>query len=148
MEVTIQANVEAKAYFDFILSTVQTSLEVAGSNEKIKKGITFEKSLNTGFMKTEMCKVKVTDYVYPKIIELDYVSKSGTNTIRYVILPKGKDACEVTYRETKYDANHVEKKIGAWSEKGYRKKLEKRMNAVTQYLIEQKNKNETNTAGQ
>ena len=93
-----------------------------------------------------MCKVKVTDYVYPKIIELDYISKSGKNTIRYTILPKGKDACEVTYRETKYDHNHVEKKIGAWSEKVYRKKMEKRMNAVTQYLLEQKNKEEKSTA--
>lgn len=138
MEVTIHADVDAKSYFDFVLSTVQISLEASGSNEKIKKGITFEKGLKTGLMKNEMCKVKVTDYVYPKIIELDYLSKSGKNTIRYVILPKGKDACEVTYRETKYDVNHVEKKISAWSEKGYRKKLEKRMNAVTKYLLDQK----------
>lgn len=142
MEVTIHANVDAKAYFDFVVSTVQAALEASGSNEKIKKGISYEKSITTGFMKNEMCKVKITDYVYPKIIEIDYLSTSGKNTIRYVVLPKGTDECDVTYRENKYDANHVEKKINSWIEKNYQKKIEKRMKAVTQYLLEQQKKAE------
>ncbi len=138
MEVTIEANVSAKEYFDFILSTLQSSLEAENQSE-IKKGLTFEKPVSTGFMKTEMCKVKVVDYVYPKIIEMDYISSSQKNSIRYVILSKGNDHCEVTYRELTYDKNHVLKKLSPWSEKQYKKKTEKRMKAVVDFLNKDKN---------
>lgn len=74
---------------------------------ELKKGLTFEKSVTTGFMKNEMCKVHVTEHNYPRVIEMDYISSLGNNLIRYTITPKSNHSCQVTYKELKYDSNHV-----------------------------------------
>ena len=137
MEVTVEVQIDAKSYFDFICSTIMNDLEETEYKE-IKKGISYEKAMTTGFMKSEMCKVKITEYEYPHIVEMHYISKKSTNILRYVLQPINSTSCKVTYRETKYDANHQAMTYSGMFEKSYKKKIKKRMRAVADYLNQNK----------
>lgn len=138
MEVKIVAQINAKEYFDFVISTIQTIVDVSDvENKTIRKGLKFERSLNTGF-KNELSTVKILDYVYPRVIEMEYKTNKQTNINKYLILPKGDNQCEITYTEKMYDQNNKLKKYNSFIEKGFIKKAEKRMRDVEKYLLEQK----------
>ncbi|MGN1343792.1 MAG: DUF3284 domain-containing protein, partial [Traorella sp.] len=122
MEVKIVADVDAKAYFDFVISTIQTSIDISECEDKtLKKGLQFERAIRTGMFKKEMAQVKILDYTYPKVIEMEYKCKAKINVMKYLVLPKGKDKCEVTYTENTYDPTHKLKTLSSSSEKSYQK---------------------------
>ena len=65
--------------FDFVISTIQTIVDVSDvENKTIRKGLKFERSLNTGF-KNELSTVKILDYVYPRVIEMEYKTSKQTS---------------------------------------------------------------------
>lgn len=139
MEVKIIADVNAKEYFEFVVSTVQSMVDISDAEDKtMRKGLKFERSLKTGFNKSEIANVKILDYVYPRVIEMEYKTSKQTNINKYVILPKGDMQCEVIYTEKMYDQNHKLKVYNTFTEKAFIKKTEKRMKDVAKYLIDKK----------
>lgn len=138
MEVKILAEIDAKSYFEFVASTIQSTIEISDSEDKeLKTGLIYNKIVRTGFNKKETSTIKVVNYTPPRVLELEYKTTGLRSVIKYVILPKGKDNCEVTYTEMYYLPNNQVKKLGMFQEKSMKKKIEKRMYGVVEYLKKQ-----------
>ena len=138
MEVKILAKIDNKSYFEFVASTIQSTIDISDSEDKtLKKGLTYDKIVQTGFSKREISTVKVLQYTHPRVLELEYKTQKLRSVIKYVILPKSKDTCEVTYTEIHYLPNNQIKKLGTFKEMSAKKRIEKRMIGVVDYLKKQ-----------
>ena len=127
-----------RSYFEFIASTIQNTIDISDSEVKIlKKGLIYDKLVQTSFNKKETSTVKVLAYNPPRVLELEYKTQQLRSIIKYVILPKGKDTCEVTYTEIHYLPNNQIKKLGTLKEMTSKKRIEKRMYGVVDYLKKQ-----------
>lgn len=142
MKIQTKLSVNAQEFYDFVVASIQASLDQAdsASAKEVKAGVSYKTSMKTGTREQEKTKVKITDLVEPSHIRTTYASASVQSMTEYKISPIDDNSCEVIYTETNYDAHHKELEFQGLKKMFLERKLKKRLRDVEAYIINQRNR--------
>lgn len=143
MKIQMKLKVSAQEFYDFVIMSIQASLETAdsASSKEVKAGVSYKTSMKTGGKQQEKTKVRITDLVAPTHIRTTYSSASVSSMTEYKIQPIDTQTCEVIYTESSYDAHHKEMEFQGFKKMFLERKLKKRLRDVEAYIIKQRNQN-------
>lgn len=144
MQIQMTLKVSAQEFYDFVVSSIQASLEMAdsSSDKEVKEGTSYKTSMKTTSKQQEKTKVKVTHLKEPEHIRTTYSSASISSATEYKIQPIDDQKCVVTYVESNFDPHHKELEFQGLKKMILERKLKKRLHDVEAYLIKKRNQPE------
>ena len=144
MQIQMTLKVSAQEFYDFVVSSIQASLELADSStdKEVKEGTSYKTNMKTTSKKQEKTKVKITHLKKSVHIRTTYSSASISSATEYKIKPIDENKCEVIYIESNFDPHHKEIEFQGLKKMILERKLKKRLKDVENYLINKRNQPE------
>ena len=131
MDITREMDITPEQFFNEIERTVMDDAARATGTRPTRRklnGLKYRQLSRQGGKAGTEITVKILKYRYPEVYEVRFTYSTGTNTVRYHVVPRGEGGLTLTYSEKFVDPNPRSGLFADWWLKHYEKKAARRAN--------------------